>query len=200
MTALYPITLADIRAHGPCEEGWVKLLRALGSPPKSRWSDIHVTLGDIAHFNGVADAIWCARVLPDDAKRYVLRALLPSVRRAATHTTDKRVHDCINAVARWVNGDDNVNLTMAEEAVYAAREAAGLSDVSRAAAWTAWTVWAMASVSVSEAEAWAVWAMASVSATDADVDVDTAIDDERARQRADIIAVFGRLHKTEAAA
>ena len=176
MTALYPITLADIRACGPCEDGWVKLLRALGSPPKSKWADTHVTLGDIAEFNGGDDALWCVEVLPDAARRDVIRAILPSVRRAAAHTTDQRVHDCVDAVARWSDGDDDVDLKIAEDAALEAARAAAWAADAAASAWAA--MWAAARAAA-RAAAW-------VAARDA----------ERARQRADIISVFGRLHET----
>jgi len=116
------MTLAQIREHRPCEDGWKTLLASLGgarAPLTTR-----VSLGDIARSNGAADAWWCVRALDWSdvtVRRRIVSALLPTVRRAAKHTTDDRVHACIDATQRWCGGDDSVDL---ESAVAEAAEAA----------------------------------------------------------------------------
>jgi hypothetical protein len=167
MTPLHPISLATIRAAGPCEDGWLKLLKSLGRPPKSEWPNIYVTLGDIAASNGVPDAWWCVRCLPDEARRDVVRALLPCVRRASAHTTDQRVHDGISAIERWVSGDETVDL----------------GPATWAAAWVARQEAAEASAVAAAAAAEAAGAAAAAAAT------------ERQHQAADLIAVFGRVER-----
>jgi hypothetical protein len=98
--------------------------------------DTVISLGDVAKSNDTADAWWCVRVLDwsDMAlRRQVIAALIPSVERAAKHTTDKRVHDCIAVIHDWIAGKP-ADLNAAAEA---AREAAW------AAAWAAWAAaWA----------------------------------------------------------
>jgi len=117
------MTLAQIREHRPCEDGWKTLLASLGgarAPLTTR-----VSLGDIARSNGAADAWWCVCALNwSDAtvRRRVVSVLLLTVRRAATHTTDERVHACIDAVQRWCDGDNSVDLEAAALAAEAAED------------------------------------------------------------------------------
>ena len=124
------ITLADIRNHHPCAGGWTKLLTSLGG--SSTPLDTRVSLGDVARSNGEADAWWCVKALDwsdVSVRRAVIAALLPSLRRAAACTTDKRVHNCLVTLARWCAGED-VDLRAVERAARAA-------DAAWAAAWAA---------------------------------------------------------------
>jgi len=135
------MTLAQIREHRLCANGWKTLLASLGgarTPLATR-----VSLGDIARSNGAADAWWCVRALDwSDAtiRRRVVSVLLLTVRRAATHTTDGRVHACIDTVQRWCDGDDSVDLKSAAaeaaqgaraEAARARAEAAGAAELEQ---------------------------------------------------------------------
>ena len=140
------MTLQQIRDQSPCLEGWTKLLKSLGNPPM----DTVISLGDVAKSNGAADAWWCVRALDWSdmtLRRQVIAALMPSVERAAKHTTDKRVHDCIGALKDWIDGKpaDFDGAAMAAEA--ASAEAA---SAEAAAAWAA-----KAAASAEAAEAWA---------------------------------------------
>ena len=122
------LTLQQIRDQSPCQEGWTKLLKSLGNPPM----DTVISLGDVAKSNNAEDAWWCVRALDwnnEQVRREVIKALLPSLERAAKHTTDKRVHDCIRALEDWLDGKP-ADLEAAAEAAWAARAAAE-------AAWTA---------------------------------------------------------------
>ena len=56
-------TLNRIRAHRPCQNGWAKLLRHLG---KTEADDAPVSFATIVESNGLADALWCCRVVPND--------------------------------------------------------------------------------------------------------------------------------------
>ena len=52
-------TLNEIRAAGPCEDGWKKLLATLG---KTRADDEPISLLTILNSNGLDDALWVLRV------------------------------------------------------------------------------------------------------------------------------------------
>ena len=133
-------TLQQIRDNGPCSEGWTKLLVSLKGVNTPL--DTLVSLGDVAHSNGAADAYWCVRCLDwkDVAvRRKVLSALLPSLRRALAHTQDQRVHDCVDGLSRWCDGE--------------------YVDLESLAAWTAWAAWAVA---------WAAWAARATAMAEAE--------------------------------
>jgi hypothetical protein len=120
------MTLAQIKAHGPCH---------LHDAPL----DTFVSLGDIAAHYDAADAWWCVRALDwnDIAiRRKVISVLLLSVKRAAKHTTDQRVHDCIAALGKWCAGDDSVDLQAAAWTAAAAARATR-AETAWAAAWAA---------------------------------------------------------------
>ena len=130
------LTLAQIRAHSPCASGWSMLLASLGG--QSVTLDTVVSLGDIARSNGARDALWCVRCLDWEdvaVRRAVIGALLPTLGRAAAHTADARVHDCIAAVRQWAAGDDSVDLRAAAGAAAAAyvAYAADAADAAYAA-------------------------------------------------------------------
>ena len=135
------LTLQQIRDQSPCAEGWTKLLKSLGNPPM----DTVISLGDVAKSNDAPDAWWCVRALDwsnEQVRRDVIKALIQSVERAAKHTTDKRVHDCIGALKDWIDGKP-ADLEAAAEAAWAAAraawaaEAAGAAGAAGAAAWAA---------------------------------------------------------------
>jgi hypothetical protein len=53
-------TLNKIRAHGPCADGWTRLLRNLG---KCRPDDEPLSIATILEFNGLEAALWCLRAV-----------------------------------------------------------------------------------------------------------------------------------------
>ena len=130
------ITLQQIRDKSPCTEGWRKLLASLGNPSDMT---ITVSIGQIARSNGPDDALWCLRCTEFD-RRDVVRAILPSVKRASVHTIDKRVHDCIAVIDAWIAGNaTNAELQTAADAAarataYAVARAARAADAAYAAA------------------------------------------------------------------
>ena len=126
------ISLQSIRDHHPCRDGWTTLLKSLDNP-----SDLSttVTLGDIALSNGALDAWWCVRCLDltdITLRRKVISTLLPAVKRSSVHTKDQRVHDCITAIQKWIDGDDSVDL---EAQARASASASASSDAAWEAAW-----------------------------------------------------------------
>ena len=79
-------TLKAIRKYGPCREGWVKLLAHLG---KTQADDEPLALAVILESNGVADALWCLRAVPDETRRW--RLLAVRIARRMQHLmTDER--------------------------------------------------------------------------------------------------------------
>lgn len=59
-------TLAIIRQHDPCTEGWGKLLKHVG---KDYPRDCHIDFATILESNGLDDALWALRaVLPEQEK------------------------------------------------------------------------------------------------------------------------------------
>ena len=116
------MTLQQIRDQSPCIEGWTKLLKSLGNPSM----DTVISLGDIAKSNGADDAWWCVRTLDwnnEQVRRDVIKVLMLSVRRAAKHTADERVHQCITTIQDWLDGKPAA-LEAAAEAARAAEAAA----------------------------------------------------------------------------
>lgn len=161
------ISIADIKKHEPCQPVWDKVVGLYGGEPPD---DLMVSLGDVAQHLGADNAYWCIRALDwsDIAvwRAVIAGALLPTIKRVAVHTTDNRVHGCIDAIERWHDGDDSVDLSAAARDAWAAARAAAWA--ARAAAWAA---------------AWAAWAARAARA-------DARADAERERQRQDIITAF----------
>ena len=61
----FKVTLNRIRAHSPCESGWVKLLNHLG---KTRADDKQLSLLTVLESNGLDDALWCLRAVDGHEK------------------------------------------------------------------------------------------------------------------------------------
>ena len=134
----YPIgtmTLAEIKACSPCASEW---RRALACFPETPAMTTRVSLGDIALKMNSLTAWWCVRALDWSditVRRTVISAMLPTIERAAKHTTDQRVHDCITAIHTWCEGDDSVDLAAAARQQRGSkRSSAGSSAGSRTAA------------------------------------------------------------------
>jgi len=181
------MTLGDIRSKGPCQEGWLKLIRSVGDNPKTV-----VSLGDIAMSNDFADAAWCFRCLDwsDIAVRRaaISGAVLPAVKRASQHTKDARVFEAIAIIEKWCAGDDTVDLKKATDAAtaaaYAANAAANAANAANAAAYVANAAYAANAANAADANAAAYAAANAANAADA------ASKAEREQQRQDIIAAF----------
>ena len=184
------ITLQQIRDKSPCTEGWRKLLASLGNPSDMT---ITVSIGQIARSNGPDDALWCLRCTEFD-RRDVVRAILPSVKRASVHTIDKRVHDCIAVIDAWIAGNaTNAELQTAADAAarataYAVARAARAADAAYAAAYAAARAARAARAAYAARAARAAYAADAAYAA-ADAARATAYA-ERAKQVEDICAVF----------
>ena len=124
-------TLNKIRAHGPCTNGWEKLLKNLG---KTKADDEPLALTDILESNGLDDALWCLRAV-DGHEREMRLFAVDCVRRVQHLMTDKRSRDALDVAKRFANG----LATQTElAAAWAAADAAwAAADAARDAAWAA---------------------------------------------------------------
>lgn len=133
MTDSIPTTLNAIRKHSPCKGGWENLLKYLG---KTKADDEPILFSTIAESNGIDDALWCLRSLPEEhhstirvlAADYAERVLPLYEER---HPKDDRPRKAI-AVARL-----HAEGKATDKKLSAAGEAAGAAWVARAAAWAA---------------------------------------------------------------
>ena len=118
-------TLNRIREHGPCSDGWAKLLRHLG---KTQADDEPLALGTILKSNGLDDALWCLRAV-DERQREMRLYAVWCARQVQHLITDPRSLAALDVAERHANGDAT------DEELGAARAAA--RDAASAAAWDA---------------------------------------------------------------
>lgn len=176
-------TLNRIRAHGPCREGWEKLLKGLG---KTTADDEPLPFARIVEINGLDDALWCCRAEPQHAREWRLFTVW-CARQVRHLMTDERSITALDVAERHANGqatDEELAAAWdaAREAAWdAAREAArsaaaaaareAARPAADAAAWAdtrddawdaAWdAAWAAARAVAwadARAAAWAAWA------------------------------------------
>ena len=133
-------TLNRIRAHGPCAEGWAKLLKHLG---KTQADDDPLPFATILESNGLDDALWCCHAEPQYAKEWRLY-LVWCVRQVQHLMSDQRSIDALDVAERYANGQ----ATDAE--LETARAAAGAAAWGAARAAAGDAAWAAAG-----AAAWA---------------------------------------------
>ena len=129
-------TLNKIREHSPCSEGWAKLLRHLG---KTTADDEPLALATILDSNGLDDALWCLRSLPEESRRW--RKLAVAFARTVQHLmTDPRSLATLDVAERHADGlATDLELSAARDAARAAAwDAAGAAVWAAAgAAWDA---------------------------------------------------------------
>lgn len=118
-------TLARIRAQGPCEDGWRKLLAGLG---KTKADDEPLPFARIVEINGIDDASWCCRAEPDHDREWRLFAVW-CARQVQHLMKDQRSIDALDVAERYANGEAT------EQELEMARAAAW--DAARDAAWGA---------------------------------------------------------------
>lgn len=153
------LTLAGIRKHGPCEDGWRKLLAHLG---KTRADNEPLTIATVYASNGFDDATWCLRALPDDRlsrhfQAWCVEQVLPLFE--AEHPDDTRIRE---QIAMLVN---DAAATEERDAARAAARAAARDAAAAAATVTAWAAAWAAARAAATVTAWdaardAAWAAA----------------------------------------
>lgn len=142
------ITLDQIRAHSPCEEGWRTLLRSKPGPGP-------FPLSHIVESNGLDDALWCTRCLPEHDRIWRLFAVWCARQVPQSDACLK----ALDVAERFANGQ--ASKQELEAASAAARGAA--RGAARAAAWDA--AWAAAIDAASDAASDAAWDAASAAAS-----------------------------------
>ena len=140
-------TLNKIRAHGPCEDGWRKLLKHLG---KTEADDEPLPLLTVLDSNGFDDCLWCLRSVPEHDREWRLFAVW-CARKVQHLMTDPRSIAALDVAERFANGE-----ATAEE-LAAARVAAGAAWAAARAAWAA----AAGAARDAARAAWAAWAAAA---------------------------------------
>ena len=126
-------TLNRIREHDPCVEGWKKLLQHLG---KTKADDEPLPFSVIVESNGIKDALWACRTVPEHDREWRLFAVW-CARQVQHLITDQRSHDAINVAERFALGAATKNeLDAAFEAAWSAARGAAF-DAARGAAWSA---------------------------------------------------------------
>ena len=170
-------TLKRIRAHGPCGDGWRKLLTGLG---KTSADDEPLPYAEILRINGLDDAIWCCRAEPQHAREWRLFAVW-CARQVQHLMTDEQSIAEIDVAERHANGDATDRELYAADAAArdaawnAARNAAWATAdaAARAAAWAtaedaAWNAARNAAWATADDAAWnAAWNAAEDAAEDA---------------------------------
>ena len=144
-------TLNRIRSHGPCQDGWSKLLKGLG---KTAADDAPLPFARIAEINGIDDALWCCRAEPQEWKTWRLFAVWCG-RQVQHLMTDPRSVAALDVAKRHANGEaTDEELAAARAAAWdAAWDAAGAA--ARAAAWdAAWDAAGDAAWAAARAAAW----------------------------------------------
>jgi hypothetical protein len=126
------ITLNKIRACDPCEYGWKTLLKSKGV---SADYDAEFPLTDVIESNGLDDALWCVRCLPDYNRLWRKYAVW-CARQVEHLMVDQRSQYALDVADRHADGmATDAELAAARDAARAARDAA--SAAASAAAWYA---------------------------------------------------------------
>jgi len=154
-------TLNLIRSHSPCEEGWYELLKHLG---KTKADDEPLSLATILESNGLEDALWCLRAVPNCHKEARLYAVW-CARQVQHLMTDPRSLSALDVAERHANNEatDEELAAACDAARAAARDAA--TSAARAAARDA--AWGAAGDAAWGAAGDAAWDAASAAAWDA---------------------------------
>ena len=164
MTAPITTTLNRIREHGPCEEGWIMLLKGLN---KTTADDEPLSFAKIVEINGLSDAIWCCRAEPQHAREWRLFAVWCG-RQVQHLMKDARSITVLDVAERHANGlatDDELKAARdtAMDAAWAADIQDAALDAARVVTWATARVanaaaWAAAGDAALDAARVATWA------------------------------------------
>ena len=167
-------TLNAIRAHSPCADGWSKLLRHLN---KTHADDEPLPLRVILDSNGLDDALWCLRAVPNCNREARLFAVW-CARQVQHLMTDPRGIAALDVAERHAHGKaTDSELAAARSAARAAAEDAARAAAEDAAEDAAWSAAGAAAWSAAGAAAWSAARAAAGAAA-------------RAAQRERFIGVF----------
>ena len=150
-------TLAIIRRHKPCTEGWKKLLKHVGNGYPQ---DGHIDFATILESNGLDDALWALRaVLPEQEKDRDRLARLFACDCAESvlniyerdYPNDDRPRNAVRVAREFAEGRaTNDQLAAAQDAALAAARAAARAAAQAAARDAAW----VAALAAAQDAAW----------------------------------------------
>ena len=150
------ITLAKIKKHHPCHDGWQKILAAQGPDLDREWS-----LVEAFKSNGLEDVLWALRCLPEHSNLWRKYAVW-CVMQVDHLLPDQRSMDALDVAWTHSNGmATDAELAAASDAAIAAADAQ--SAAAWAAAWAAARAAAVASSidaarAAAESARYAAWA------------------------------------------
>jgi hypothetical protein len=128
-------TLNKIRAQDPCADGWRKLLAHLD---KTEADDEPLPLSVIVESNGLEDALWALRTLPEHNNLWRQYAVW-CARQVQHLMTDERSIAALDVAERHSRGEvTDEELTSAWAASTASTASAAASTASAAASAAAW--------------------------------------------------------------
>lgn len=133
-------TLARIKKHGPCREGWRELNEALGGFD-NYGPDTPLSFRRIIEIRGIQDAIWCMRSVPEQVQIWGHFAI-DCAERHIPLMKDQRSIEALTTARRCLLGKANIEELVqahraaeaAAKAAYAAAAAAADADAAYAAA------------------------------------------------------------------
>ncbi len=165
-------TLNRIRKHGPCEDGWRKLLKHLD---KTVADDEPLPLLTILESNGLDDTLWCLRSVPEHDREWRLFAIW-CARRVQHLITNPRSVAALDVAERFANDMATQNEL----------------DSAWAAAWAAWSAVdaAGAAVLVALTASGAAALAAALAAARSAAAVDAEWYAERDAQKAELIRLI----------
>ncbi len=123
------ITLQKIRERSPCKEGWETLLNSKG---KTAADNEEFPLSDVVESNGINDAFWCLRCLPEHDNLWRLYAVWCAEQVKHLMTEERSLNALVVARAHANGNATDEELSAASAAAWDAARAA-----ARAAAWDA---------------------------------------------------------------
>lgn len=127
-------TLARIKAHKPCADGWRKLLDHLG---KTEADDEPLPYSVIFESNGLKDALWACRAEPRYDREWRLYAVW-CAEQVEHLMTDPRSREALKVARQFANGQATQRDLDAAAAAALASVLGAVGAASRAAAEAAW--------------------------------------------------------------
>ena len=160
-------TLNDIRKHSPCADGYTKLLAHLG---KTKADDAPLGFDVILESNGIDDAVWCLRALPESMDGPVRLLACDFVEHALKYVPagENRPAEAIRVARLYAAGEaTDAELFAAWAAARAAAREAAARAAIRDAAWAAArdAAWDAARDAARDDAAWAAAMAAAMAAT-----------------------------------
>lgn len=128
----FRVTLADLRKHGACYEGYNRVVRSLQGKPFTEKDEIRnsylqssskqqISLISVVESNGLVDALWATRCLVGEDRNLRLYAVW-CVRQVQHLLSDKRSLSALGVAEAFANG--NASMEELREAQAAAMAAA----------------------------------------------------------------------------